>query len=122
MSTKWLIGLGILFIVGNILANIIDMVAPVGDPGTTGTASHYLFSAISTWSTIQVNNPLTWSGAFVGLGQLMTALWAMFLWNYNFLDPTVSDWYLLKWVILYPISFGLVIVFLLSLVRGVSST
>ena len=122
MSVKWLIGLGVLFIVGSVIANIIDYIAPIGDPSAVGGGSYYLFSAISTWSTVEINNPLTWSGAFVGLGQLMIALWAMFLWEYNFLAPEAGNWYLLKWLILYPISFRLIIVFLLSLIRGVSST
>jgi len=112
MASKWLIGLAILFGIGVVLSNIIEYTAPMQGGATT------IWNAISTWQSVNFADVTTWWNIFTGLGQMFTAMWNMFIWNYSFLQ---GDWQYLRWLICFPISLGLIFSIIMA-IRGSSSS
>ena len=112
MASKWLIGVTMLFLIGTVVCNVIEFQAPIGSPGTEGSAGWYVWTALNSWELVKISDMSSWWNIMVGLENIMVALWHMLLWQYNFLE---GDWWLIRWILLFPISVGLVFSLLITL-------
>jgi len=111
VSTKWLIGFAMLFLVATIMSQIIEYGYAGGDTSTT------FWTAMTSFKGISFSNPITavWS-IMVGIWDIIKALFNMFFWNYSFFtgELVIVRYFLMS------ISLG-VIVSLLLAIRGTSS-
>lgn len=105
MKTSWWIG----FIMAFVLLSVIFGVAEMQYLGGSGTSRlETLFFAdfgqaedFAGWVSLFVSGSITW----------IKNLWDMFWWNYAGLD---GQWSIVKWVLLYPVSLGLIISIILA--------
>lgn len=103
-STKWIIGLFMLFAICTIFSNIIEETYYTSSNITT------MYDAMMSFKAVSFANPITFIwGILVGLGQVMTALYNALIWNYSFLQ---GDWQLIRWLVCIPISVGIAIGFI----------
>ena len=105
MKESWWIG----FIMAFVLCSIVFGVAEMQYLGGSGTSNlEVLFFA----RIGQYQDASGWiGGTITGLKEWIENLWDMFWWNYAGLD---GEWSIVKWVLLYPISLGLIISIILS--------
>ena len=103
-STKWLIGLMMLFAIATIFSNIIE------ETYFTQSNVMTMYDAFNSFSAISFANPVTFIwGILVSLGNIIMAIWNALIWNYSFLQ---GDWQLVRWLICLPISIGIGVGFL----------
>lgn len=118
MATKWLIGLGIVFMLGTVISNIIEFTAPIGDPETQGTAAYWIVSAVNSFEMVTESSffgaigNILWGGL-----QLIPAIFFMLLWDYSFFT---GGWEILRWCFCFPISVGFVFSIIMA-IRGTGS-
>ena len=105
MDTKWLWGLGIIFVVGTIISNILEYINPYEGVTT-------IWTAYSSWQAFF--DSATWSNAVTGIGDTLVAIWNMFIWNYSFFEGT---WELVRWIICLPLSVALFVPLLISVAQ-----
>ena len=106
MSIKWLIGIATLFMIGQVVSNIIEYSAPIGDPETQGTAAYWLWSAITSFQLVGEGSFLSdIVDVIVGVGKLIPALFFMIIWDYAYLEGNMQ---IVRWCLLFPISLGLI--------------
>lgn len=111
MSTKWLIGLAMIYLIATITSQIIEY-------GYAGTAvSTTFWSAMTSFEGIEFSNPITAVYTIiVGFVNIVKALFNMLLWNYSFLT---GELVIIRYF-LWSISLGMIVSLLLA-VRGTSS-
>ena len=118
MSIKWLIGIAMLFMLGQVVSNIIEYAAPIGDPETQGSAAYWMWSAINSFEMVGQGG--FWGDivdVIVGVGKLVPALFYMIIWDYAYLEGNMA---IVRWCLLFPISLGL-IYGIIQTIRGSSS-
>lgn len=113
MNPKWLIGLGMLFIVLTIFNGMIEQ-SYVG----TGKTSVF-YSLLSSYSEASFSNPLIAIGSVLSVvWGTIQMVWAMFIFDYAQFE---GAWQIVRFAFFLPISIALVVSLILSAVRGVSS-
>lgn len=111
MHPKWLIALGMVFIVCSILSGVLEM-SYLGNHETST-----LWKAMSAFDIVDSSNPLSIaSGVVVGMWNLIKAAFQILLWDYAFFT---GYWLVVKYLFM-TISLGIVVALFLSL-RGTSS-
>ncbi len=121
MNPKWIIALSFVFICGAILCNILDQLTPLGNSGTTGTATYYIDQCINNFKLVTSGG--IWEaikGVVLGIGSFLTALGHMFIWDYNFLKEGAYN--IVRWVVFMPFSFGLGWIILTYVIPSMVST
>lgn len=112
MSTKWLIGMAMLYVV----LTIIDGIADGTYFGSTGVGT--IWSAMTGFHAIDVTNPLAAvGGVLIQVWQILVGIFEILTWNFPHIFSGV--WAIVRYV-LCAISLGIVISLVMSL-RGVSS-
>jgi len=108
---KWLIGMGMLFVVGSLWSGICEQ-QYLGNE-TAGV----FWSMLNTFDSLNFSNPLSagWS-LFVGTWAMIKCAFQMLLWDYAFL----TGYFVILRVFLITISVGIVISIVLAL-KGASS-
>ena len=119
MSPRWLIGMALAFLILGVFANITDgffledkNVMPI-------------WSALENFQNVNILNPMTYDSVFIGVGDVITAVWDMFTWNYSFLndykDPvtgvvTENPYQFFRWILI-SISVGIFVEFMFGIFR-----
>jgi hypothetical protein len=106
------------FLILGVFANITNGIFM--DDDTTSP----LWDAISNFSNINILNPMTYDSMFIGVRDLTTALWQMFIWDYPFLNGYTDDlgvWHdspyqFFRWI-LVTISVGIFVEFMFGIFR-----
>lgn len=113
MNPKWIVGLGMLFIVLSIFNGIIEQ-SYIGSGKT-----NVFYTLLSSYSEASFSNPLIAIGSIVNVvwGTIQT-VWAMFIFDYAQFE---GSWQIVRFAFFLPISVALVVSLILSAVRGVSS-
>ena len=93
MSPKWIMGFLMMFMIGSVIANVIDFAAPLGSITSEGTASYKLNLALESGFSV------------TGVLQFLGAVYSMLGWDYNFLKE--GGWQILRWCLFFPISVAL---------------
>lgn len=130
MSSKWIIGLAFLFILGTVICCVLDLAAPLPSAANCAvhkTATCYLWDGINNFKL--VTNPAgsnflgqAWSvitGIITGIGAWLIALGHMFIWDYSFFEGAYN---IIRWVVFMPLSFGLgwtLITYVIGVIRGI---
>lgn len=111
MKTSWLIGMTMIYVILTVVSGISE--------GTYfgGTGVGTIWSAMTSFSAIDVTNPLTavW-GVMLNLWQMLVGLFEILTWKFSFF---VGVWAIFRWI-LCAISLGIIISLIMAL-RGVSS-
>jgi len=111
MATKWLIGLVMVYLVLTVVSGIAE--------GTYigGTGVSTIWSAMESFQTIDIANPLTMVyGVVIAIKDMLIGLFEIFTWKFSFF---VGVWGIFRWLLI-SISVGMVVSLLLAL-RGVGS-
>jgi len=111
VSTKWLIGLAMVYVILTVVSGIAE--------GTYfgGTGVGTIWSVITGFEAIDVTNPLTAvGGVLIQVWQILVGIFEILTWKFSFF---VGVWAIFRWL-LFAISLG-VIVSLIMALRGVSS-
>ena len=112
MSTKWLIGFIMLFVICTISSLLIEA-QQFGDSQTSHLYILLSPDIPSFW------NPIGAAIAYVTVAwNYLQALWDMFWFDYSFFE---GSWQLVRFIVFVPISVGLVVSLILAAIRGVSS-
>ncbi len=120
MNPKWIIGLSLLFIVGNVLCSVLAMVGPLeGAPSEGHTATYWLDQCINNFSAVGQGGWHVITGIALGIWSFLMALANMFIWNYSFFE---GYWQILRWVVFMPISVGLGWIILSTIIPPIVST
>ena len=101
MKASWWIGFFMAFVILSIVFGVAEM-QYLGDGGF-GRLETLFFQGIKIGEAADFAGKIS---AFVtGTGDWLANLWYMFTWNYAGLT---GQWNIVKWVLLYPISFGMI--------------
>lgn len=115
MNPKWLIGILMMFVLCSIFSGIIEM-AYIGDTETSVIGRLFYVDALTvqgTWGNITS----FFTGVFTQPLQFLQALWDVLTWDYAMFHGA----YGIVRILLFTVSAGLIVSFVLTLVRGVSS-
>lgn len=111
MATKWLIGMGMIYVVLLIVSGISEGTYF----GGTGVAT--IWSVMTGFQAIDVTNPLTAvGGVLIAVWQILVGIFEILTWKFSFF---VGVWAIFRYI-LCAISLGIIISLILA-VRGVSS-
>ena len=111
MATKWLIGMGMIYVILTVVSGISEGTYF----GGTGVAT--IWSAMTGFSAIDVTNPLTAvGGVIIHVYQILVGIFEILTWKFSFF---VGVWSIFRYV-LCAISLGIIVSLILAL-RGVSS-
>lgn len=111
MAVKWLVGMGMIYVVLTVVSGISEGTYF----GGTGVAT--IWSAMTGFQAIDVTNPLTAvGGILIQVWQIMVGIFEMLTWKFSFF---VGVWAIFRYI-LCAISLGIIISLILAL-RGVSS-
>lgn len=111
MRTSWMAGILFLFVFGQIISLTIES-------QYVGTNLTDTFYALMRPDFAQFTNPLTAIGGFfIFLWEWVQALWAVFWWDYSFLEGT---WEILR-VFGWALSISMIVSILMA-IRGTGST
>lgn len=114
MKTSWFIGLIMLFVVFSVISGIMEM-SYFG--GGEASRIHTLLTGV------QIPEGVNFIGATIAFitqtWEFIANLWHMFWFDYAFFQGT---WGIVRYIVFLPISIGLIVTLVLSVVRGVSST
>ena len=72
-----------------------------------------LWDAVSNFKNVNILNPLTYSSIFIGLGDMIDAVWQLFTWDFTFLN---GDYQFFRWMLI-TISVGIFTAFMLEIFR-----
>lgn len=113
MKTGWLVAFIFMFVLCQLIFNVVEMAQPLDTSTPTG------FQRLLQPGITDFSDPIsgTWSILVIGW-TFLQALWDMFWWNY----PAVfsGTWIIAKYVIFFPISLGLAFSIIMAF-RGTGS-
>jgi hypothetical protein len=76
-----------------------------------------IWDAVSHFQNVNLLNPFTYDQIFIGLSDMVSAVWQMFTWDFTFLN---GDYIFFRWILI-TISVGIFIAFMYEtfrIVRG----
>lgn len=76
-----------------------------------------IWDAVSHFQNVNLLNPFTYDQIFIGLSDMVRAVWQMFTWDFSFLN---GDYQFFRWILI-SISVGVFIAFMYEtfrIVRG----
>jgi len=110
INPKWLIGLGMIFVICTFLCLVLEQQA--------GEVS-IIEDTISKWKMMEFSNPITGLASIAsGIGTLFVSIFKVLTWDYNFF----TGYWVWARAVLITISFGIIVSFVLSFIKGTSST
>ncbi len=110
MSPRWLIGMALAFLILGVFANITDGIF------LENSDVMPLWDAISHFKNVTILNPVYSLGQiFIGVGDLISAVWQTFTWDFTFLN---GDYIFFRWLLI-TISVGVFIAFMYETFRVV---
>ncbi len=110
MSTRWIMGLAILFFFLSVLSSIIEGLY------MTESTTVTLYSVMMHFKSINLANPF--GAAYdivVGVKLFLQAIWTMFIWDYSFLTGT---WLIVRYFFV-SISVSIFVFFMFEVYRTV---
>lgn len=114
MKTSWIIGIFTMFILLSLISGILEAQYLGGQEDQVDT-----FTKLMSPPSFTSMNPLNVLWTVVTIGwHYLTAFWDMLWFNYAFFT---GGWTIIKWIVFFPISIGVVFSFI-SLIRGTSSS
>ena len=114
MSPRWLMGLGMLFILLTITSNIIEQ---VGD--TTGAFSEDQVTVIEELTEVQFSSATEQEGIVLASVDttltVLHAIWRMLWFDYSFFD---GNWRPVQYAVFWPITIAMLLTLALTLWRA----
>ena len=112
MNPKWLIGLGMLFVLGSIFSGLIELQYLSGSD--QAVINRLLHPDMPSFS-----NPLGMVTGFISVvWDYIQAFWDMFTWDFAMFT---GEWALVRWALFLCLSLGIIGSLVLAMVRGVSA-
>lgn len=109
MHPKWLIGLGMIFVISTVLCLVLESQA---------SDVTVISGVLDKFQAMEFNNPVSVGWAVItGLGAILKAIFDVLTWNYSFF---IGYWVWVRFLMM-TISFGIIISLLLA-IRGTSSS
>lgn len=112
MSTKWLVGIITIYVIGCIVCGVIEYTY------FTQGATDNLFGLINNIRGISFTNPLTaLTDILLDIWYTAKIIFSIILWDYSFFS---GGYEIVKYIVFWPLSIGFFVSFILA-VRGTSS-
>jgi len=114
MSSKWIIGLVVLYVVLAIISGMVEMTSPLG-VDEVGRIKTLMSPTVPSFS-----DPLGAIFAYITFTwDYITNLWGIFWFDYAFFT---GGWVYVRYLLFIPVSIGVIVSLVISVVRGSSGS
>ena len=108
MSPRWLIGMAMAFLILGVFANITDGIFLDNEKDIMP-----IWQAISNFQNVNILNPMTYDSMYIGVRDLIDAVWQLITWDFAFLN---GEYQFIRWLLI-TISVGIFVEFMFGIFR-----